>query len=243
MSIVDEMISHSQGETSYKVRVKSFKHKMNTWVNGRVIHLKSFHVDGVELKLEIYPNGEEESLKSHVAISIVNLSNLDISMVFDLSLGREEVQDVTQNFKKSGCRRLILACVNFFDHKKIQKRDTDEDLEITFTVKRLWKEITDDKVNLNIEQTRMDILEESMKSLMSKIETSSGKPPYPECPICLENMNHETRIMQCGLGHFLCQECFDRLDYSSCPTCSKAITGRCHGMETYLKTLFDNNNE
>lgn len=243
MSIVNEMISHSQGQTSYKVRVKSFRHKMNTWENGRVIRLKSFNIDGVDLKLEIYPNGEDESITSHVSVSVVNLSNLDISMVFDLSLGREELQDWNYNLKKSGSDHSILIFEKFFDHKKIRKRDTDEDLEITFTVKRLWKEFANDEINLSIDQTRMDFLEKSMKNLMSKVETSSGKLPYPECPICLENMTPETRIMQCGLGHFLCQECFDRLDYSSCPTCSKAITGRCHGMETYLKTLFDNNNE
>ena len=64
--------------------------------------------------------------------------------------------------------------------------------------------------------------------------------PYPECPICLDNMTHETKIMQCGLGHLLCQKCCDRLDSRNCPTCKGAITGRCHGMESYLNTLFNN---
>ena len=241
MSIVDEMISHIQGQTSYKVRVKNFKHKMKTWENGRVIHLRSFTVDGVDLKLEIYPNGRvcEEG---HVAISIFNLSEVDISIKFDLALGKrgDEVKDDETNINPGEG----WSFGKFFDHRKIRKCDNDDDFEITFTVKRLWKEFLNNSGTNNIEQ-RMESLEKSMKNLMSKVEDSATtkKPPFPECPICLENMTHETRIMQCGLGHLLCQNCFDRLDYSSCPTCSKAITGRCHGMETYLKTLFDNNNE
>ena len=39
MGIVDEMISNSQGQTSYTVMVKSFVQKMDTWAPGRVIRL------------------------------------------------------------------------------------------------------------------------------------------------------------------------------------------------------------
>ena len=134
--------------------------------------------------------------------------------------------------------------------------DKDEDFEITFTVKKVWKEFVDEDTDsrspviqsistvndtvTNLEK-RIESLEKSMKTLLQG--GAQKEPSFPQCPICLEDMTHETRIMQCGLGHLLCQKCFDRLDYSSCHTCSKAITGRCHGMETYLKTLFDNNNE
>ena len=267
MSIVDEMISHIQGQTSYKVRVKSFKHKMKTWENGRAICLKRFNVDGVDLKLEINPNGDEAygGKEGHVSILIRNLSEVDISIKFDLALGKrgDEVKDCEANIK-AGC---IIFFGQFFNHRKIRRSDNDDDFAIKFTVKRLWKAFVNNSGMCNIEQRmesleksvksltsqvenssteqRMESLEQSVKSLMSKIENSSttGNPPYPECPICLENMTHDTRIMQCGLGHLICQKCFDRLDYSSCPTCSKAITGRCHGMETYLKTLFDNNNK
>merc|ERR1719282_250151 len=201
--------------------------------------------------LEIYPNGDEACEEGHVSILIYNLSEVDISMIFDLALGKRgnEVKDYEEKIKP-GCWR---GFGQFFDHRKIRKCDNDDDFEITFTVKRLLKELVNNSGMNNIEhpckvnniKQRLESLEKSVKSLMGKVENCSrtGSPPYPECPICLENMTHETRIMQCGLGHLICQRCFDRLDYSSCPTCSKAITGRCHGMETYLKTLFDNNNK
>ena len=41
-----EMVSYSQGETSYKVKVKSFKQKMMTMRNGKRVKLKIFVAEG-----------------------------------------------------------------------------------------------------------------------------------------------------------------------------------------------------
>ena len=271
MSDVDEMISYNQGQTSYKVRVKSFKHKMVTWDNARMLQLKSFKVDGVTLMITLYPNGAEADAENHVSIYIENLNQFKISFVFDISLGERVVlKDQKFNVESNGS----WGYPKFYKHSNNLKKDKDKDLEITCTFKWMFKELIEEiddrsmiqsltivkgktsrieatlagqgEVQERLEQ-RMESLEKSMNSLL-RHEASDSQlmppcPPFPNCPICLEKMTHETRIMQCGLGHFICQRCFDRLDYSSCPTCNKAITGRCHGMETYLKTLFDNNNK
>ena len=267
--MVDEMISYNQGQTRYKVRVKSFKHKMNTWANGRIIYLKTLKVDGVTLRMQLYPNGIKVDSQNYVSIFIENLSPFQISFVCDLSLGngKEKLKDDKMDIESKG----ILGWPFFYKHN-CNAHNKDEDLEISFTVKWLFKEFqcgeeADDRLMQTIKtvkektfeidkklagqgqaqakmEQRMESLERSMSSLLRREATAQKvqQPPYPECPICLENITHETKIMQCGLGHLLCQKCFDRLDYSSCPSCGKAITGRCHGMETYLKTLFDNNN-
>ena len=91
MSIAQEMLSYNEGQTSYKVRVKSFKHKMDTWSMRRAIPLKNFMVDGIWLHMDIYPNGYEE--EDCVSIYIDNLSDYNISMVLDLSLGAEKKKD------------------------------------------------------------------------------------------------------------------------------------------------------
>ena len=257
MSIVDEKISHGQGQTSYKVMVKSFIEKMTTWKSGRVIQLKSFSVDGVKLRMKVYPNGFDGLCYGYVSVLIENLNDFEISLTYDFSFGSKVVEkDTTATFGPHAMK----GNPRFYCHwmrGESPYPDGDKDFEITLIVKKVWKEFIDEDTDRyicpvvqaisTVQDTitelkkRMENLEKSVKTLQG----SQGEPPrpYPDCPICLENMTHETRIMQCGLGHLLCQKCFDRLDYSSCPTCSKAITGRCHGMETYLKTLFDNNNE
>ena len=65
---------------------------------------------------------------------------------------------------------------------------------------------------------------------------------YPECPICLEDMTHETRIMQCYSGHPMCGVCHNKLKTKLCPTCKMGMIGRNHGMESYLRTLFSDQN-
>ena len=72
MGIAHEMISYSEGQTSYRVRVDSFKHKMKTWRAGRLIRLKTFKIDGLKLRLELYPNGETQEDVNHVSIYIKN---------------------------------------------------------------------------------------------------------------------------------------------------------------------------
>jgi len=263
MDVVDEMISHSQiSPTNYKARVKSFMQKMNTWRNGRVINLKSFSVDGVKLRMKVYPNGINEDSKGYVSVAIENMNDFKIRLNcgFSFSIGgKKEIVNEIWLFDPNGTwgySHLYHHSKHHSDRGLFTFQDEDVDCEITFTVRNVSKEVVEEEMDshslvkevkdtvTNLEK-RMENLEKSVSALQL---SQGGGPPrpqprYPECPICLENMTHETRIMQCGLGHLLCQKCFDRLDYSSCPSCGKAITGRCHGMETYLKTLFDNNNE
>ena len=70
MSIATEKISFSQGLTSYRVKVQSFRHKMNTWKNGRRVFLKEFNVDDTSLMLELYPNGEDQDDVNHVLFTL-----------------------------------------------------------------------------------------------------------------------------------------------------------------------------
>lgn len=253
MSIAQEMLSYSQGQTSYKVRVKSFKHKMNTWKKGRFISLKRFKVDGISLQMTIYPNGMEEEY--YVSIYINNLSEFDITMVLSLSMGDEKVDDPNFPVEKFDS----WGFPNFYVHSdRNMRKHKDEDFEITLTVKKLYKEVLGENVDSNIVTQSLDRmerkfsssndemkkrlanLENSMKSLTVRDNTSNGGPeiPYPECPICLEDITQNSRIMQCSAGHLICGGCHDKLVGNFCPSCKKPIIGRCHGMETYLRSLF-----
>ena len=124
-------------------------------------------------------------------------------------------------------------------------------------MKKLWKEYKEDAVDSNVIQTltrldskmdnknkelqqRLEKLERSMESLQlqGRIPDTKPKIPYPECPVCLDDMTQDSRIMQCSAGHLICGGCHDRLEAKRCPSCKKPIIGRCHGIESYLRSLF-----
>jgi len=264
MGIAHEMLSHSEGQTSYRVRVFSFKQKMKNWKPGRVIHLKTFKVDGIKLRLDIYPNGNTSEEEDNVSIYIRNNSDVDIDILFDIQMGIKEIHNDEKMHLGAGASR---GWPEFYSHRRdyYDDDDDDEEFEITVTVKKLWKQVHGDCVFNNVSdnvqsvQKRLENVEKSLakldklgnleKSVKSLIEKSEGvvatiqRPqiPYPECPICFNNMIQNTRIMQCSAGHLICGGCYDKLNPKICPTCKKGIIGRCHGMESYLRTLFPSN--
>jgi len=257
MSIATEKISFSQGQTSYRVKVQSFKHKMNTWKNGRRVFLKKFKVDDTSLKLDLYPNGEDKDFVKHVSLFIENCSEVDIDFLCDLNMGRKvKYTDVT--FSVEAWSNMGYGTFYKHENEKIWNDDDeaygsdDSDFEITLTVKKLWKQFHVNAVNSNVSnkltsvEQRLASLENSVKSILSKNEEEAPskkmKLLYPECPICLENMTHETRIMQCYSGHPMCGVCHDKLETKICPTCKMGMIGRNHGMESYLRTLFSDQN-
>lgn len=178
MSIATEKISFSQGLTSYRVKVQSFKLKMNTWKNGRRVFLKEFKVDDTSLMLELYPNGEDQNDVNHVSLYIENCSEVDIDILFDLNMGRKVKRtDVTFSIKAGDS----WGYGDFYDHddeKLWNDGDeaygtSDSDFEITLTVKKLWKQFHEDRVNSNMSKNFMSVeqrlasLENSVKSLVS----------------------------------------------------------------------------
>jgi len=250
MDIAQEMLSYNQGQTSYKVRVKSFKHKMNTWKKGRVISLKSFKVDGISLQMGIYPNGYEE--EDYVSIYIDNLSEFDITIELDLSMGDEKVNDLNLTVRKKHSR----GYPRFYVHSdRNMRKHKDEYFEITLTVKKLYKEVLGEDVDSNNVTQSLDRMErmfsssnDEIKKRLDHLENSlknltASNIPYPECPICFEDIIQDSRIMQCSAGHLICGGCHDKLGPKICPSCQKPIIGRCHGMETYLGSLFPEKNK
>lgn len=249
MSTATEKISYSR--TSYSVTVDSFKHKMNTWENGKRVVLNEFIVDGTNFRLALYPNGKDEERDKHVSLFIRNCSDVDIDILFDVNMGRKvEKTDVNFSIKAGGGR----GYPQFYDHDDENRWDNedeqygsdDSDFEITLTVKNLWKHVNGGNSNSRSVQfssfeTRvekeLESLGDSVKRLLSKTNI-----PYPECPICFENMTLATRIMQCYLGHPMCEVCHDKLETKICPTCKTGMIGRNHGMESYLRTLFSDQN-
>ena len=153
-----------------------------------------------------------------------------------------------------------MGFAKFFDHNRFSfaHNDTDdEDLEIVWNIKKVWRDFTDgekiesgEKLNSIDEQmknlqTQVSNLNGQMKQMMEVINNNADNTynkqtvPKPECPVCMEDMGPGTRIMQCEAGHFLCWSCSLKPEIGRvCPSCREPFVGRAHGMEAYLKTVF-----
>ena len=236
------MISHSEVQTSYKVRVASFNQKMKTWEPGRVICSKYFNVEGVKLRIVLYPNGRTQGDVNHISFFICNESEVAIDLLCNIKRGSKSKID-DENFHipaESG-----FGWSKSYKHKD-DKDSKDKNFETTVTIKKLWKQVQEDGDNNN-EADNSQSVKKMLGSLEKRIErfeasvggaVSIQKMTYPECPICLQDMIQVTRSMQCQTGQLICGDCHDMLVRKTCPYCQKEIMGRCHGMEAYQRNAF-----
>ena len=210
------------------------------------------------MRMSLYPNGSSPIFQGYVSIFVRSLADVDVKLLLDMKIGDQEiVSDFVLSLKHN---INPFGFPDFYSHDNLyysSEDETDKDYEITLTVKKLWKEYKEDAVDSNVIQTltrldskmdnnskelkqRLEKLERSMESLQLQGCMPDKKPqiPYPECPICLEDMTQDSKIMQCSAGHLICGGCHDKLEAKRCPSCKKPIIGRCHGIETYLRSLF-----
>ena len=131
-----ERVAHQNGQTDYYVQITSFRYLMWDWQPGRLVRLKTINVDGVPLRLDVYPNGNIEYNAGYVSLIITNLATYDIRLEMDLSLHREHKIDVgfdLQAGQEFGFNR-------FLDIDEVDKGEKDEPLQINCKFKKVWKE-------------------------------------------------------------------------------------------------------
>ena len=114
MGITDEKISHDQGMTSYRCQVLSFEDKMRSWKPGRLLRLKSFYVNGVKLRLQVYPNGDSNANRDFTSIFVDSMSPNDIVIDMDLSMGRTKLSNNSLKVQAYGG----LGWSRFYDHNQ-----------------------------------------------------------------------------------------------------------------------------
>ena len=170
MSIAREMISHREGQTGYIVRVESFKQKMKTWEPGMFICSKYFKVNGVTLRIALYPNGIDQEAMNHVSLAICNASGVAIDLLFDVNMGDKTKYDDCHIHFPAGS---FGGRDKFYNHKS-DKDDDDADFEITLTIKKLWKQVKEDGVTSNRSNNSQSVVQEQ-ESLGEAVENLVDK--------------------------------------------------------------------
>jgi len=267
MGITKERVSHDNGngQIHYRALIRSFRDKMRNWNPGRVVRLKPVTVDGVPLKLLVYPNGDEKDSAGYISYYIENLGAYDIEVDFELQIkemNMEQTEFPISAFQSFGHTK-------YFHHDKIlgngcygDDDDSDEALEIQWTIKKVWKDVDSFNLSNNSLSSKIEKTAENTKSLqdnlaklsekynsltesLKKIETEMNKDkkkiPLPECPVCSNELGLDVKIAQCPSGHLLCWTCKERMSVpqciTQCPSCQAPVVNRAHGMESYIKTL------
>ena len=150
------------------------------WKPGREIHLKSFFVDGVELRLQLYPNGESNKDKDHTSIYVHNMSPDTIKIDYELSMGEVSKTVIGESFEAYD----NWGYPRFFDHNQYSFAHNDSDdkkLEIIWKIKNVWKDFTDgEKIESG---EKLNSIDEQMKNLHIKVNGLS------------DQMHHMTEVM------------------------------------------------
>ena len=96
--------------------------------------------------------------------------------------------------------------------------------------KRKQDETNAELVDAKTKLAKMDVNLEEAKTKIKDIRNAK-KPP---CPICFEEMSHETKIAQCYNGHFVCWTCKERMIKKDCPSCGLPVNGEFFTLSIFL---------
>ena len=113
-------------------------------------------------------------------------------------------------------------------------------------IMELKTEIQDLKTSFdrNIRDLKIEIydMKNTILSLNISDQTRESRP-RSECPSCMEILRQPMRLMQCGQGHIVCDQCYTRLEgrENLCPTCRGDITGRPTELERVLGLVWSRN--
>ena len=99
MSEEKVMVTYANGVPTYAVKIKDFQNKMKTWPVGSRTRSEVFSVDGVDLCLTIYPNGDGKKNGGNVSVFLENKSFDTIRVEYVLRMKDVEMSITKDNLK------------------------------------------------------------------------------------------------------------------------------------------------
>jgi len=102
----------------------------------------------------------------------------------------------------------------------------------------------EEKLECKLEEILERKLEEKHGQTLRQMKTLVGAEiakvkaaGVPECPVCFEKFLPPKKMVQCLVGHKICEECSQAREVLSCPTCKADFMGRDHGMEALIREM------
>jgi len=220
--VIDCSVSVEGGKEAWKDRVE-----------GRKIERKSVDVlsDGSLLMVSLMPlPGEEETSLSITVEVEVRWEEVSGDIVMQISDNRSglynvELVNIGEKFVEIG-ENLAKIGEKLAEVEEKFEQNLEEKLE-----RKL-----EDKLEQKLEEKHGQTLRQ-MKTLMGAEIAKVKAAGVPECPVCFEKFLPPKKMVQCLVGHKICEECSQAREVLSCPTCKADFMGRDHGMEALIREM------
>ena len=118
---------------------------------------------------------------------------------------------------------------------KIGEKLSDVEEKLADVEEKLEQKL-EDKLEQKLEEKHGQTLRQ-MKTLMGAEIVKVKAAGVPECPVCFEKFLPPKKMVQCLVGHKICEECSQAREVLSCPTCKADFMGRDHGMEALIREM------
>jgi len=210
-------------------------------VEERKIERKSCLMRGSEalrmFTLMLEPGEEESSLNITVEVE-VRWEEVSGDIVVQISDSRSGLNNV--ELVKNGEKFVeIVENLAKIDEKLAEveqkfEQNLEEKLERKLEEKLERK--LEDKLEQKLEEKHGQTLRQ-MKTLMGAEIAKVKAAGVPECPVCFEKFLPPKKMVQCLVGHKICEECSQAREVLSCPTCKADFMGRDHGMEALIREM------
>ena len=235
MDISRQVLTYDEGIAIYTVQIKSFHRHMKDYTRMKYTSTEVFKVQDVDLYFWIQANGSGFLANGSVSVCLMNKTPKHGTF----QIGDQEEVEIEHCLDPSCGMEDVTICNHILAYPSYKP---DEELEITCKFTKL----TTDKVVWDLYQesrkhsAQLALIETKLKEMqiLQNNNNDGLKMKKPPCPICFEEMSHETKIAQCINGHLLCWNCKEKMSKNDCPSCGQPVDGRAFGMESYLRTLF-----
>lgn len=159
MSPVEKMYQLVNNE--YAICFDAFTRR---WTPGKPLHAKTKAIEGVLLKVLIYPNGLSEEFHGWLSIMFENLNDVDI----DLNV-KVQIKNTTERrcicIQKRSCNgiRKLIHHEELFNGKRkheeyVDYNSIEEKIELKYTIEGFWKELNLKNNGDSITQKTFNIL-------------------------------------------------------------------------------------
>jgi len=247
----------------YTIKILNIGKKMKNWEYGREIESSSFVVGSNWFSIIVFPNGDENETENSVVVRINNLNDYKVHINCEFEVGGLHASYPHVTIAKVddedywGCQ---------FTHDELKHCAVNRgSLVVAVTISLAWEENCE-FIKYDVGTLKQDVgtlkqdsgtlkqdvgtLKQDVRGLMEMMRSmersfrnvtmasKKSNVPSPECPICFEDLKPPTKILQCQLGHLICQNCRNKPEVLICPTCKREFMGRAFGMEEYMATLF-----
>ena len=145
------------------------------WAPGRYIWSRPKAIEGVLLRVLIYPNGVTEESRSHLSFFVENLSDVRLEVDVEVKLmGKTEIERIIMNKRSSqGIRK-------FMHHDQIFRNKAgipEDEIVLEYTIKGFWKELN--RYNDNNDSVAQKTLRNTAEILNRMPESSFQKNKKP----------------------------------------------------------------